>query len=496
MKNYIKSIALSAFCLTSVALTGCEDFLTEDPQSNYFTESFYKQESDFEYAIAGVYAQQQGLYGYSGGACRLPITRADEVKVGAGYTDNNDKFIDDGSGSYIPAYWNGLYTMINRANSILQTIDEVEFRNATNKNSIKGEALALRAWAYYNLGINFGGVPLIDVMIDNTGVLNETKKIARSTQAETLAFAAKDYKAAIELLPEAWTGKGLGRVTKYAAIGGLARLYMFEGNFSSAAPLLKSIIDSGKYAMAKNYVDCFDDAFDNTEERVWEVQFMSGGLGEGNTFPASFFPEGYNKAEYNIPGSSAFMDVSSDFVNAYEEGDLRKDVTLIADITVGSSVREGWYVHKWLHNTAVPVNHDDYAINWPILRYTDVIMMYAECLNEAGYAADGEAFKLINSVRERAGLAPLTAATTPDQAAFRKAIMQERRVEFAFEGLRWWDLVRWDTALEVMDKFLSLPENENGKYKMGSNDRKIYAIPTTEIDRYGDTSVMWQNPGY
>ena len=492
MKNYIKSIALSAFCLASVALTGCEDFLTEDPQSNYSSNTFYKQESDFEFAIAGVYAQQQGLYGYSGGACRLPITRADEVKVGAGYTDNNDKFIDDGSGSYIPAYWNGLYSMIYRSNAILGTIDAIEFKNATNKNSIKGEALALRAWAYYNLAINFGGVPLIDKTLST----QETKQIARSTQAETLSFAAADYKAAIDLLPEAWTGKGLGRVTKYAAIGGLARLYMFEGNFSSAAPLLQNIINSGKYAMAENYVDCFDDAFDNTEERVWEVQFMSGGLGEGNTFPASFFPEGYNKAEYNIPGSSAFMDVSSDFVNAYEEGDLRKDVTLIADITVGKAVREGWYVHKWLHNTAVPVNHDDYAINWPILRYTDVIMMYAECLNEAGYAADGEAFKLINSVRERAGLAPLTAATTPDQAAFRKAIMQERRVEFAFEGLRWWDLVRWDTALEVMDKFLSLPENENGKYKMGSNDRKIYAIPNTEIDRYGDTSVMWQNPGY
>ena len=492
MKNYIKSIALSAFCLASVALTGCEDFLTEDPQSNYSSNTFYKQESDFEFAIAGVYAQQQGLYGYSGGACRLPITRADEVKVGAGYTDNNDKFIDYGSGSYIPAYWNGLYSMIYRSNAILGTIDAIEFKNATNKNSIKGEALALRAWAYYNLAINFGGVPLIDKTLSTP----ETKQIARSTQAETLSFAAADYKAAIDLLPEAWTGKGLGRVTKYAAMGGLARLYMFEGNFSSAAPLLQNIINSGKYAMAENYVDCFDDAFDNTAERVWEVQFMSGGLGEGNNFAASFFPEGYNKAEYNIPGSSAFMDVSSDFVNAYEEGDLRKDVTLIADITVGKAVREGWYVHKWLHNTAVPVNHDDYAINWPILRYTDVIMMYAECLNEAGYAADGEAFKLINSVRERAGLAPLTAATTPDQAAFRKAIMQERRVEFAFEGLRWWDLVRWDTALEVMDKFLSLPENENGKYKMGSNDRKIYAIPNTEIDRYGDTSVMWQNPGY
>lgn len=492
MKNYIKSIVLSAFCLASVALTGCEDFLTEDPQSDYSANTFYKNEADFEFAIAAVYAQQQSMFGYSGGATRLPITRADEVKVGAGYTDNNDKFIDDGSGQYIPSYWNGLYVMIYRSNAILDKIDDIEFKDAAAKSSIKGEALALRAWAYYNLAINFGGVPLIDRVLSTP----ETLQVGRSTQEETFAFAANDYKTAIDLLPAERTGKGLGRVTKYAAMAGLARLYMFQSDFSSAAPLLKSIIDSGKYAMAENYVDCFDDAFDNTEERVWEVQFMSGGLGEGNTFPASFFPEGYNKAEYNIPGSAAFMDVSTDFVNAYEEGDLRKDITIIADITVGSSIREGWYVHKWLHNTAVPVNHDDYAINWPIVRYTDVIMMYAECLNEAGYAADGEAFTLINKVRARAGLAPLTATTTPDQAAFRKAIMQERRVEFAFEGLRWWDLVRWDTALEVMNNFLKQAENQAGTYQMGSNDRKIYAIPNTEIDRYGNTSVMWQNPGY
>lgn len=492
MKNYIKSFALSALCLASVALTGCEDFLTEAPQSDYSADTFYLQESDFEYAIAGVYAQQQEMFSYSGGATRLPISRADEVKVGAGYCDSNDKFIDDATGTYIASYWNQLFVMVFRANSILDKIDEVEFKNATTKSNIKGEALALRAWAYYNLAINFGGVPLINKTLSTP----ETLKVARSTQAETFAFAAADFQAAIDLLPAEWTGKNLGRVTKYAAMAGLARLYMFEGNFSSAAPLLKSIIDSGKYAMADNYVDCFDDAFDNTAERVWEVQFMHGGLKEGNNFAASFFPEGYNKAEYNIPGSSAFMEVSTDFVNAYEEGDLRKDVTLIADITVGSNVREGWYVHKWLHITGVPVDHNDYGNNLPIVRYTDVIMMYAECLNEAGYVADGEAFTLINKVRSRAGLAPLTAATTPDQAAFRKAIMQERRVEFAFEGLRWWDLVRWDTAMEVMNAFLKQAENEGGKYQMGSNDRKIYAIPNTEISSYNDSSVMWQNPGY
>lgn len=492
MKNYIKSIALSAFCLTSVAFTGCEDFLTEDPQSQYSADTFYKQDSDFEFAIAGVYAQQQGMFAYSGGAIRLPITRADELVVGAGYCDENDTFTDNGSGSVIPGYWNSLYTMIYRSNAILDKIDEVEFKDATKKSNIKGEALALRAWAYYNLGINFGGVPLIDKTLSTP----ETKKIARSTQAETLAFAAADYKAAIDLLPEAWTGNGLGRVTKYAAMAGLARLYMFESNFSSAAPLLKSIIDSGKYKMAENYVDCFNDAFDNTEERVWEVQFMTGGLGEGNTFCASWLPAGYVGDLGPWPGSSASQPVAEDFINAYEEGDLRKDVSVITDVTVGSTVDGNWYVQKFLHYTATPVNHDDFGYNMPIVRYTDVIMMYAECLNEAGYVADGEAFKLINSVRERAGLAALTSTTTPDQAAFRKAIMQERRVEFAFEGLRWWDLVRWDTALEVMNNFLKQSENKNGTYQMGSNDRKIYAIPTTEIDRYGDTSVMWQNPGY
>lgn len=492
MKNYIKSIALSAFCLASVALTGCEDFLTEDPQSQYSADTFYKQDSDFEFAIAAVYAQQQDMFAYSGGAIRLPITRCDELIVGAGYCDENDTFTDDGSLSVIPGYWNALYVMVYRTNAILDKIDDVEFKDATKKNNIKGEALALRAWAYYNLGINFGGVPLIDRTLST----EETLKVARSTQDETFAFAATDYKAAIDLLPAEWTGKNLGRVTKYAAMAGLARLYMFQSNFSSAAPLLKSVIDSGKYAMAEKYEDCFDDGFDNTEERVWEVQFMTGGLKEGNTFCASWLPAGYVGDFGPWPGSSASQPVAEDFVNAYEEGDLRKDASIVTNLVVGSEPNDNWYIKKFLKYTDTPVNHDDFGYNMPIVRYTDVIMMYAECLNEAGYVADGEAFTLINKVRERAGLAPLTAATTPDQAAFRKAIMQERRVEFAFEGLRWWDLVRWDTALEVMNAFLKREENKGGTYQMGSNDRKIYAIPTTEIDRYGDTSVMWQNPGY
>ena len=183
-------------------------------------------------------------------------------------------------------------------------------------------------------------------------------------------------------------------------------------------------------------------------------------------------------------------------IEAYENGDLRKEQSVVTGITVGNSVRTGWYIRKWLHYTAVPVNNNDFAVNLPVIRYTDILLMYAECLNEAGYSASGEAFDLINKVRARAGLTALTSTTTPSQIAFRNAIKQERRVEFAFEGLRWLDLVRWGDAQIVMDKFLARAENESGLYKMGSADRLLYAIPAQEIANYNDKAIMWQNPGY
>jgi len=500
MKTNIKSILISVLCVALMVFTACDKFLTENPQSKYTANTFYQNQQDFEYAIAGVYAGQQGLFSSTGGVLRLSVTRSDDLRIyknGTGYCDSNDKFIDDANASTISSVWQSVYTMVYRANAILGTIDNVEFTDATTKNSIKGEALALRAWCYYTLGTWFGGVPLIDKTLSTA----ETYKVARSSQAETFAFAEKDYIAAIALLPETWSANNLGRITKYAAMGGLARLYMFQSKFSQAQTYLQQIISSNKYEMATKYEDCFSDEFNNDvkKDRVWEVQFMTGVSGEGNILGNSFIPSGVDNmvvAGCKLPGSSAAFEVATDFINAYEAGDLRKDQSVITNFSVGGSITNEYYCNKWLHATQTPLNHDGFGIDVPILRYTDVVLMYAECLNEASYQAAGEAFTLINKVRTRAGLSPLTSATTPDQAAFRKAIMQERRVEFAFEGLRWWDLVRWDKALAVMDAFLALPENENGIYKMGSNNRKIYAIPAQEVANYNDKSVMWQNEGY
>ena len=98
---------------------------------------------------------------------------------------------------------------------------------------------------------------------------------------------------------------------------------------------------------------------------------------------------------------------------------------------------------------------DDWGVYLPILRFTDVKLMYAEVLNEEAYSATGEAFNIINQVRARANLTPLSSTTTPDKAAFRNAIIKERRVEFAFEGLRWMDIIRWGIAMDVMNAKLS-----------------------------------------
>jgi len=492
MKNYINIFLI---VVLGTILFSCEDFLTTEPESTYSVSGAYQNQSDFEYAIAAVYASQQGLYSPNVCWYRAMIARSDDTREGSYYLYGIDQFTDGDDVSILTEGWNILWTMINRSNVILDKIDAIEFNDKDVKNYIKGEAYALRAWAYYTLAWQFGGMPLINTSLS----AEETKTIARSSQTETFAFAEADYKSAIDLLPEKWTGEDIGRVTKYAAEGGLARLYMFQSDFSSAKPYLSDIINSGLYAMEPDYVDCFTDSHDNGQERVWEIQFSGNLSGEGQQFATGLLPAGYTDAVLMpFSGYSTAMYVSLDMAGAYEDGDLRKDISIVSNIYVGGVLESTYhYILKYCHyDDYTPQTQNDWANNIPILRYTDVKMMYAECLNEEAYVADGEAFSIINAVRNRAGLSPLTSATVPDQDSFRQALIKERRVEFAFEGLRWNDLVRWGIAQEVINDHFMEDDEGGGTYSMDGDYREIFAIPYGELSRYNDESVMWQNPEY
>lgn len=476
-------------------LSGCNDFLKLTPDSEYSVAGAYKTENDFIQAIVGVYAQQQNLYASNSTWFRALSVRSDETRNNAPYSEGMSRFIDDATNPLLLGAWNNFYRVIALSNEVIGRIDNGSFTNETSRSSIKGEAFALRAWAYWNLGWQFGGVPLIDRVL----TVEETRQVKRSSQEETFAFAERDLKEAISLLPEKWTGANSGRITRYAAQSLLARLYMFRKNFSAAKPELESVMRSGFYAMETDYRNCFADSKDNGPERVWEIQFTGGQMGEGQAFSTGLLPEGFNdKSIMPFSGYSTAMEVSQPMYDAYEPGDKRRSLSILKGWknAQGQSDTVSKFIVKYLHYDAyTPQTQNDWAINLPVIRYTDVVMMYAEALNETGYEANGEALKILNQVRSRAGLAALTAADVPDQDAFRKALMKERRVEFAFEGLRWTDLIRWGLAKETMNAFFLRPEEGNGLYAMRDH-QVLFPIPFEELSRYNDLSVLWQNEGY
>lgn len=481
--------------LALLALTSCSDFLETEPESQYTTSQSYKTPSDFTYAIAGVYNVLQDLYRPNTGYMWMLNNRADEMRSGTSYLDGLDTFTETASNSQLETNYTKLWKLIYRANKLLGTIDDATFTDESMKNYIKGEAHGLRGWAYFMLGWQFGGMPLIDREL----TVNETKAIARSTQAETFDFAANDLRQAISLLPAEWTGSNTGRMTKYAADGVLAKLYMFQSKFSDAQPLLLDIINSGRYDMEEEYVNCFTDSHNNGKERVFEVQYSGNLTGQGDEFPTGCIPQGYqDKVLMPFSGYNTAGRVNLEMMASFEPGDIRKKVSTVDSLTIYGVLEDQYsFVTKFIHyDQYQPQNQSDWANNLPLIRYTDVLMMYAECLNEAGYQANGEAFQILNRVRSRAGLAAKTSADLPNQDSFRQALRQERKVEFAFEGWRWFDLVRWGIARETINHKYAARDEGNGRYSMSSDDRLLFPIPYSEINRYNDTKVMWQNPGY
>ena len=488
----MKYICLSVVCML---LSTCDDFLTEIPLDAYSVAGKYKTQDDFVQAIAGVYSRNQRLYsGHAGWFSRVAL-RADDSRTGGDYTYGFTQFTENSVDvTFLNDGWKELFKIIAFSNEILAKIDGGTFADVQLKEYVRGEACMFRGYAYWMLGWQFGGMPLFDKPVTT----EEVKGIKRSTQEETFDFAVADYKRAIELLPEAWTGNHIGRVTKYAAAGMLGRLYMFRGDFANAKTYLAQVIRSEKYRKATNYRDCFSDDHDNDAERVWAVQFMGGQSGEGNEYPSSALPQGANPNPYMpFGGFNTATRVSENMIAAYEPGDLRKDITTATGLTINNTLDTvSWWCIKYTWDIAyTPQVQGDWANDINILRYTDVEMMYAEALNEEGYSPNGDAFRIINEVRARAGLEPLDPAVVNDKDKFREAIKRERRVEFCWEGLRWLDLVRWGDAVNVMNEHLLHPDEGAGRYHVEPY-QTLFQIPFDQLSRYNNPDILWQNPGY
>ncbi|PRX40399.1 RagB/SusD family nutrient uptake outer membrane protein [Salegentibacter salegens] len=257
--------------------------------------------------------------------------------------------------------------------------------------------------------------------------------------------------------------------------------------YSAAAEKLKEVIDSGVYNLLPNYAAVFDPDNDNNDEIIFSIQFLAGGIGEGNPWPNSFAP--INSGNAVIPfGGGGNNQPTTDMINSYEPGDQRKDFSIATSYESESGeIIPTNFVTKYQDEPATSGDNDN---DIPIIRYADILLMYAEALNELGYESPGEAFIYLNEVRERAGLMSLSSAEVSSQEEFRLAIEKERRVELAFEGHRWFDLVRTDRAIPVMNA----KKDEMELVKTLTENEKVFPIPQSVIDVNPDQ--IQQNPGY
>lgn len=448
-------------------MTSCGDsFFDLEPSSSVTIDKVYKNASDYNVAVMGCYAKLQTQVSFYTECCEYRSDNLEVLAPTAGTQDRYDidQFEDRPSNGILSDYWANFNNNVYRCNLVLDQIDEAQFDESLKKQ-YKGEAMFIRALNYFNMYRIWGGVPTTKHVVTAAEALT----IKRSTDDEMYDLIAGDLKEIVDnnYLPESYSSSDRGRATSGAAKALLGKVYLTFHKWTEAKDVLAQLI--GKYQLVTPVDDVFSVDNKNNKEIIFAIQFDKDIEGEGH---------GY---WYNITNLTDESGQSESLRNCFSEGDARKE--MITYVKADSKV---YLMKKFydLKNTSFNTVGNDQIL----LRYADVVLMYAEALNEISYDASESsiALKQVNDIRERAGLAKLTATDVPTQEAFRKAILDERRCEFPYEGHRWFDMVRMGYAKSVMA--------ENGKNIQ--DYQLLYPIPQTEIEKVGDASILWQNPGY
>lgn len=449
--------------LLGVVLTGCQkDFLNVIPETALSSTIFFTKEADFQQAVNGAYVPLRPIV--NDRIWILTELHSDNTyyarNILFGAVDPTENIADFAvpKANGVTANDNVLqqyrldYQIIARTNQVLSQIDAVEF-GAASKSNLKGQAMFLRAYAYFELVRLFGKVPLHLTPV--TGRADAALPLA--TTEELYAQIIKDATEASKLLLPRGKQEA-GRATSGAAKTLLANVYIEQKKWAEAEVLMRDVVTNDGYMLMPDYNNAFSTTTGNknNSESVFEVQFLEGAAGYNGNYIYQVLPTPITAAELApITGTSNPQGLSGegenvptpDIIAAYEAGDKRQDIS-IGYVTLSQSLRED-KKYPYIKKFAKPHSlHNNTGNNWPVYRYSEVLLFLAEALTEQGKAA--EAATYLNQVRARAGLAATTAAS---QAAMRAAVYQERRVELAFENKRWYDLVRTGRVVEVITAY-------------------------------------------
>ena len=506
MKKNIKLLfTMLALSYVIVMLAGCNKFLDRKPLTATLDDL---NQGGLEGQIYGLYSNLRGSAGFT----TIPWLamhdfRSDDSEKGSDPSDGAEWVAPFDKFQYVKdlwasnQYWDDHYSLINLANTAIQTADSLKLSDASSLVNI-AEAKFFRAFAYFDLVRTYGEVPKIDFRVYNASQAN----IKKSTTADIYALIDADLTYAAAHLPKVWGNQYPGRLTAGAAQTLQAKAYLFRGNWASAKTLAEQVMSSGVYSLYSSYYGIFKDAGENCSESIFEIQAYvspNGTISNGCGFATTQGVRASTASGWNL--GWGWNTPTDNLVAAYEAGDVRKGSTILFsgqsddpstggygrilpnstfDVPAGPLPRKYWNKKIYAdpaYRASTGKSDNPEWINKRIFRYADVVLTAAEAANElSATGADSVKIKeLVNSIRTRAGLPSINYV---NQATMRAAIMQERRVEFGVEGERFFDLVRWGKAVDVLGP---LGYVEKCKY---------YPIPQPAIDKSGGKLI--QNPDW
>lgn len=462
MKKYI----YSAVCV--FMLIGCSSDFTElSPKESINAQDFYRTEGEFNSAVIAAYAGLQkhekdgadgpGLHGI---LFELEY-RSDNLNIAAPTAGTQDRFDlnefkETTANGIVFDAWSSLYHQIFLCNVIT---DRIRGANFDLKDQYEAEARFLRAMTYFNIVRMWGDVPLALSLVGPEDALT----IPRTPASEVFEAIEEDLLFASENLPT--SPSAFGRATSGAAKTLLGKVYLTQKRFTEAVSILDEVV--GQYSLLPDVTDVFDTNNKQNNEIIFSIRFDKDIGGENHGL------------WLNVSDVST-SDISTKLIATYEDTDARKYLAEYQPNPGGSLFAPG----KFLDEQSDLTNR--FGNDFILLRYADVLLMISEAQNEIGYQSSGIAFDYLNDVRERAGVAVLTSTELPDQDSFREAVLNERFLEFPYEGQRWFDLVRTNTAREEM--------SEVGK--IVQSHQLLFPIPQAEIEKINNPDILSQNPGY
>ena len=535
MKKAKRYILGSALILSCLGLTSCNDWLMEESPGSTKLEDFFTVGEACVQTVNGCYTP----LGWEYNSTYFPewmigdIASDDALKGGQNVGDGSDaydidNFKTNANNSILRDYYRAKYQGIIRCNLALREVSQYEPDETLSqemKDRLLGEAYCLRAFYYFQLVRIFGGVPLVDQVLDSADKWQQPRASAEEVYAKIIS----DLELAESMLwdKSKYTDEEAGHVTRGVAQALLLKVNLYRHNYDEAYKWGKKFMDdqvaTGEYRLFDNYADNFNLAGENGSESVFEIQYMADPMsdyGEGYGFTRGTFSTILTRPRMSSLGGNAGWGWDHPTQNLYDEfepGDPRREETVGIPDEAGLQEVEVNYLGSPYYNVKTALyeggtfpaidHHSRSPLNYRLIRLSDVMLLYAEAALESGKDINA-AKTMLETVRSRARAQSTAANALPSFPGYlgysdntddlRKAIRHERRVELGMEGHRWFDLVRWGIAAEVMDKdngTYGSKETPEARAEMASfvkGKNELFPIPTEEIN----LNPMAQNPGY